>query len=115
MANKRRTINQRGSDLGPEEQRRRLTGRQSEVLTARSSAAERVPELTRESIAELRSRLGLSQPVFAQALNVSAETVRAWEQGKRLPDGAAARLLELVGKHPRLLLDGIRRRKELDG
>jgi DNA-binding transcriptional regulator YiaG len=27
--------------------------------------------------------MALSQPVFAAALNVSPETVRAWEQGKR--------------------------------
>lgn len=97
-----------------EEKRRRITGANSPVVTARSAEAARAPEVTREAISALRSKLGLSQPVFAQALNVSAETVRSWEQGKRLPDGAAARLLELVSKNPRLLLDSIQRREFAD-
>lgn len=90
--------------------RRELTGRPAPTFTARSSAAVEARAMTREEIAAIRSRLGLSQPLFAQALNVSAETVRAWEQGKRLPDGASVRLLEIVTKHPNVLLDGIRRR-----
>jgi DNA-binding transcriptional regulator YiaG len=36
--------------------------------------------------------------VFAQVLNVNPETVKAWEQGKRQPDGAASRLLELASQ-----------------
>lgn len=38
----------------------------------------------------------MSQPVFASLLNVKAATVRAWEQGQRVPDGAPARLLEIL-------------------
>lgn len=73
-------------------------------LTAREANIQPVPAYAREEIAGLRKQLNLSQPVFAQALNVSPETVRAWEQGKRSPDGAALRLLEVAQRHPEMLL-----------
>jgi putative transcriptional regulator len=68
------------------------------------------PRVTGGAIARLRTRLKLSQPVFAQALNVSAETVRAWEQEKRTPDGAALRLLQVAERHPEVVLENVRRR-----
>lgn len=40
---------------------------------------------------------------MARALNVSVELVQAWEAGRRTPQGAALRLLELVGRFPELL------------
>jgi putative transcriptional regulator len=76
--------------------------------TARDSAVAAAPEYPSLRVSKLRARLKLSQPVFAQALNVSAETVRAWEQGKRRPDGAALRLLQLTEKRPSLLLSMVR-------
>jgi putative transcriptional regulator len=54
-------------------------------------------------IREIRSRTRLSQTVFAQALNVSASTVRQWEQGKRSPSGSTKVLLELLQREPHLL------------
>lgn len=42
-------------------------------ITAREAAAEPAPRFTSRRIAALRSMLGLSQPVFAMALNVSPE------------------------------------------
>jgi putative transcriptional regulator len=84
------------------------------ALTARSAAVSPAPAYSRESIATLRERLRLSQPVFAMALNVSPDTVRAWEQGKRAPDGAALRLLQLTDKHPSWVLDAVRARVDDD-
>ena len=55
-----------------------------------------------EQIADLRSRLGFSQVVFAKCMNVSAKTVQAWEQGLRVPDGPALRLMDLAGAQPAL-------------
>ena len=67
----------------------------------------------KESIVRLRKRrFGMSQPVFASLLSVTASTIRAWEQGQKVPSGAARRLLEvaeiepgvfqrLVHEHPR--------------
>jgi len=42
----------------------------------------------------VRRRLGLSQAEFSQRINVSLDTIRNWEQGKRCPTGAAKALLD---------------------
>ncbi len=55
----------------------------------------------KDQIARLRKeRFGVSQPVFASLLSVTASTVRAWEQGLKTPSGAASRLLELAEIEP---------------
>ena len=59
--------------------------------------------------------MALSQPVFAAALNVSPETIRAWEQGKRTPDGATLRLLEVAEHHPDVLLASVQLRSDRKG
>ena len=82
------------------------------ALTARRAHATPAPDYSRERIAMLREKLHLSQPVFAQALNVSPDTIRAWEQGKRVPDGAALRLLEIAEQHPGWVLQAVRPRNE---
>ena len=69
-------------------------------ITARRANASSPPEFDAARVFNVRSSLNLSQPVFAAVLNVSPETVRAWEQGKRVPDGAAARLLEVAEEEP---------------
>ncbi|HEX6008123.1 MAG TPA: helix-turn-helix domain-containing protein [Burkholderiales bacterium] len=79
-------------------------GNVGRVLTARRAEAAPAPTFTKGRVIDLRHRLGISQPVFAQALNVSNDTVRGWEQGRNPPSGAAARLLELVEENPDLVL-----------
>ncbi len=55
------------------------------------------PKWSKREIKNLRTEIfHMSQPVFASLLNVKPATVRAWEQGQRVPDGAAARLLEIL-------------------
>lgn len=62
---------------------------------------EPAPHWRKERIARLRKRrFGVSQPVFAALLSVTASTVRAWEQGQKSPSGAASRLLELAEFDP---------------
>ena len=78
--------------------------------TARTTTALPPPNITARKIAELRKQLKMSQPVFALALNVSAETVRAWEQRKRVPEGAAIRLLDIAKRHPEVILEAVRTR-----
>jgi putative transcriptional regulator len=80
------------------------------AVTARIADVAPAPLYTRDRIVRLRQRLRLSQPVFAMALNVSPETVRAWEQGKRVPDGAALRLLQLTEDHPGWVLESVQAR-----
>jgi putative transcriptional regulator len=57
-----------------------------------------------DQIRAIRRALNVSQGVFADLLNVSLGTVQAWEQGRRVPDGAAVRLLEIAERYPKTIL-----------
>ena len=52
----------------------------------------------------VRRRLGFSQAEFAIRIDVSLETIRNWEQGKRSPTGAAKALLKILDKAPEAAL-----------
>lgn len=52
----------------------------------------------------VRRRLGFSQSEFAMRIDVSLETIRNWEQGKRSPTGAAKALLKVLDKAPEAAL-----------
>lgn len=52
----------------------------------------------------VRRRLGFSQAEFALRIDVSLETIRNWEQGKRSPTGAAKALLKVLDKAPEAAL-----------
>ena len=52
----------------------------------------------------VRRRLGFSQAEFAQRIDVSLDTIRNWEQGKRSPTGAAKALLKILDKAPEAAL-----------
>ena len=54
--------------------------------------------------AALRRRLGFSQAEFAKRIDVSLDTIRNWEQGKRSPTGAAKALLRVLDKAPEAAL-----------
>lgn len=51
----------------------------------------------------IREKTGLSQDKFAMSLGISVNTLRKWEQGKRMPTGPARVLLNLLDKQPALL------------
>ncbi len=51
-----------------------------------------------EYLVTLRKRYQMTQPVLAALLNVSDKAVESWEQGKRNPNGAALRLLQMLDK-----------------
>ena len=57
------------------------------------------------SVASIREKTGLSQSRFAQLLGVSPRTLQEWEQGRRVPSGAARTLLLIAEKNPRALLE----------
>jgi putative transcriptional regulator len=48
----------------------------------------------------VRKRLGLTQLEFSRRIDVSLDTIRNWEQGKRCPTGAARALLRVLDKAP---------------
>jgi len=79
--------------------------------TAAGAEVEPPPRYVSERIKQIRDDMALSQSVFAAALNVSPETVRAWEQGKRDPDGPTLRLLEVAEQHPKVPLKKVRLRR----
>ena len=56
----------------------------------------------------VRKRLGLSQAEFSQRIEVSLETIRNWEQGKRSPAGAARALLKVLDRAPEAALAALR-------
>jgi len=56
-------------------------------------------------VAEVRQKTGLSQSKFAALLGVSVRTLQDWEQGRRVPSGAARTLLLIADKNPLALLE----------
>lgn len=52
----------------------------------------------------VRERIGLSQQEFSNRIEVSLETIRNWEQGKRSPTGAAKALLKILDRAPEIAL-----------
>jgi putative transcriptional regulator len=53
---------------------------------------------TSDDVKRIRKSLQYSQDYFALFLNVSKKTVQAWEAGRRNPNHAALRLLEIIDK-----------------
>ena len=56
-------------------------------------------------VAIIRGKTGLSQARFAGLLGVSLRTLQDWEQGRRVPSGAARTLLLVANRNPQVLLD----------
>lgn len=56
------------------------------------------------AVAKIREKTGLSQAHFARLLGVSVRTLQDWEQGRRVPSGAARTLLLIAHKNPKALL-----------
>lgn len=57
-----------------------------------------------DEIRAIRLRLDVSQRVFSELLNVSPATVRSWEQGWRVPDGASRRLIAIARDFPEVIM-----------
>ena len=69
--------------------------------------AEDEAEATRDAAAyarRVRRRTGLTQAAFAARIGVPLDTVRNWEQGKRLPAGPARALLRVLDRAPEAAL-----------
>ena len=55
-------------------------------------------------VRRVRRRAGLSQAEFARRIGISVATVRGWEQGKLVPQGAARALLRVIDRVPEAVL-----------
>jgi putative transcriptional regulator len=65
------------------------------LSAAVSEATEAIP-----TVRDLRRRVRLTQLEFASRLGVPVETIRNWEQGKRMPRGPARALLAVIAHAP---------------
>ena len=60
-------------------------------------------EMTAAEVVRVRTKLNVSQPVFARWFRTEVKTIANWEQGRSKPNAQAAILLRLVDRHPELL------------
>ena len=54
-------------------------------------------------VKQIRTNAGVKQDEFARLLGVSTSLVQAWEQQKRLPNGAALKLLKMLELNPQII------------
>ena len=79
--------------------------RSLEQALAISKGEMKPANVTRYEIADvqaIRAELNVSQKELAKAMDVSIDTVKSWEQGRRNPTGLASKVLMLLAKDPTL-------------
>ena len=59
------------------------------------------------AVRDLRRRARLTQQEFAARLGVPVETIRNWEQGKRMPRGPARALLAVIAHAPETVFSAL--------
>ena len=55
------------------------------------------------NVADLRQSLNLSQHQFAKTYRINLETLKKWEQGKRIPDSISRAYLTCIKKAPAMI------------
>jgi putative transcriptional regulator len=82
--------------------RLKADGRIVELRDGREYPLAVMPALddTPPAVRDLRRRARLTQIEFAARLGVPVETIRNWEQGKRMPRGPARALLAVIAHAP---------------
>lgn len=75
----------------------RSEGLESKRLTIRTYKVAPAPRRYQSGdVKRVRELLGTSQAVLASFLGVNVNTIRSWEQGKRLPQSIACRFLSEI-------------------
>ena len=69
--------------------------------------AEPVETAVPPAVRDLRRRARLTQLEFAARLGVPVETIRNWEQGKRMPRGPARALLAVIAHAPETVFSAL--------
>ncbi len=77
------------------------------VKEMRTGKAARITQIAANQVAAARLKTGLSQMLFAQALQISPRTLQEWEQGRREPSGAAKALIQIAFRHPEVIREGL--------
>lgn len=75
-------------------------GREIPLAPAMAAGAPPADADTGPGVRDLRRRAQLTQIEFAARLGVPVDTIRNWEQGKRLPRGPARALLTVIAHAP---------------
>ena len=57
--------------------------------------------LSPAEIKAIRANVKMSQSIFAHSFQLSLDTIKGWEQGKRKPDAAAANYLRMIRADPK--------------
>jgi putative transcriptional regulator len=70
-------------------------------------AATTTDAATAPVVRDLRRRACLTQLEFASRLGVPVETIRNWEQGKRMPRGPARALLAVIAHAPDMVFSAL--------
>ena len=76
-------------------------------VSAVSATAIPVDVGTLPAVRDLRRRACLTQMEFASRLGVPVETIRNWEQGKRMPRGPARALLAVIAHAPEMVFSAL--------
>jgi len=56
----------------------------------------------------IRGRLGMTQQEFAVSFGFSVNTVRHWEQGRRVPEGPTRAYLLVIDREPKAVQKALR-------
>ena len=67
----------------------------------------RTTEVEVNEVVLARLGTGLSQAEFASALSISKRTLQEWEQGRRVPSGAAQALIRIAQRHPEVVREAL--------
>ena len=59
-------------------------------------------------VRRIRAKLGMTQAQFAQTFGFSVDTLRHWEQGRRMPDGAARAYLKVIDHAPKTVAKALK-------
>jgi putative transcriptional regulator len=59
-------------------------------------------------IKAIRGRLGMTQQEFAKRFDFNINTLRHWEQGRRVPDGTARAYLRVIDREPEAVQKALR-------
>jgi putative transcriptional regulator len=59
-------------------------------------------------IKAIRGRLGMTQQEFANRFDFNINTLRHWEQGRRVPDGTARAYLRVIDREPEVVQKALR-------
>jgi putative transcriptional regulator len=73
------------------------------VREIKAGGGKRISVEPRSPIVRARLKSGLTQAQFAALLGVSPRTLEQWEQGRRVPSGAAKTLIRVAELHPEVL------------